>query len=453
MSQSTNMGDRVGEDIQALSRFVGAQRLAFHKLLKKYKKWTSSSDLGQRFQKEVLDQTNGFTKKDFEPLLQQWAEILAAVRAPFKAGTNWQSKRSEEPDRSVEGENSRWPKSAQCGPSQKLFRNGQRFKSNAKDLHSVCETGSNLDFDTALAVLPLGSTANKAVYWVHPDNLIQVHVILLQHTRLFKAKSDASSPSDTASATPSRSGSLNNYRGTSNNRADEETGLVICDDLQRFAIRQSSVTISDSENLIGNTSDKAAASIRYCSNGEVIAVIDTFGPTSKSIGEGPKYERAKLKRKAVRQLFSLDPRSSFLRKHSGKSGVSSIVADNELESAQKLEQMRTWFLDHEEVRPLVQLCMRRTRFVGLYNSEASGLWATVDKNVSMRRFPEEASISADDLLAASEDGPQGFEKFPHALMEIRYEGNIGTDIITLLDESHLVSMPQTPTLLPILIMT
>lgn len=436
-----------------MSRFVGVQRLAFQKLLKKYKKWTSSSDLGQRFQKEVLDQPNGFIRKDFEPLLQQWAEILAAVRAPFKVGTNWQPKPSEEPEHSVEGEYSRRSRSAQCGPSQEPFRNGHLSTSNAKDLHSVCETGSNLDFDTALAVLPLGSAANKAVYWVHPDNLIQVHIILLQHTRLLRAKNDASSPPDTASATSSRSGSINSRWGASNNRADEETGLIICDDLQRFATRQSGVTISDSENLLGNTSDKAAASIRYCSNGEVVAVIDTFDPTDNSTGKGPKYERAKCKRKAVRQLFSSDPRPSFLRKHSGQSVVTSNVADNELDSAQKLEQMRAWFLNHKDVRPLVQLYMRRTRFVGLSNSEASGLWATIDKNVSMRRFPEEASISADDLFAAGEEGILGFEKFPHALMEIRYEGKIATDIIASLDESHLVRVPHTPMLLSILIVT
>ncbi|KAI9873773.1 MAG: hypothetical protein M1830_010614, partial [Pleopsidium flavum] len=31
---------KAGEEIQSLSRFVGAQRLAFQKLLKKYNKWT-----------------------------------------------------------------------------------------------------------------------------------------------------------------------------------------------------------------------------------------------------------------------------------------------------------------------------------------------------------------------------------------------------------------------------
>ena len=82
---------RAGEEIQSLSRFVGAQRLAFQKLLKKYRKWTGSSELGNRFRKEILDRRTSFSKTDFEPLLAQWTEVLASVRAPFMKGINWPS--------------------------------------------------------------------------------------------------------------------------------------------------------------------------------------------------------------------------------------------------------------------------------------------------------------------------------------------------------------------------
>ncbi|KAI9822765.1 MAG: hypothetical protein M1832_002998 [Thelocarpon impressellum] len=76
---------RAGEEVRSLSRFIGAQRLAFHKLLKKYAKWTQSSSLLKRFLK-VLDQPASFSRRDLQPLVLQWTEVLAAVREPFKDG-------------------------------------------------------------------------------------------------------------------------------------------------------------------------------------------------------------------------------------------------------------------------------------------------------------------------------------------------------------------------------
>ncbi len=440
----TDVVQRVGEDIQALSRFVGVQRLAFHKLLKKYKKWTSSSNLGHRFQKEVLDRPTSFTNKDFEPLLAQWAEVLAAVRAPFKAGTNWQSRPSERLDGSVEADQSNSESVSRSKLNQDTYPQGslqncQDSTSSAKEIHIMCEKGSMLDFDTALAVLPLGHVAGKAVYWVHPDNLIQVHVILLQHTRLHRANNTATSPPNTSSSRSSRSGSLNSHWSAPSSRTDEESGVIICDDLQQFAERQSSATISDAENLPGSTSEKAAAHIRYCSTGEAVAVVSTEVELAQgSIDNRHKFERTRLKRKAIRQLFSTDPTLSFKRRQSGHSVASNVVADKESDTVQKFETIRTWFSGHREVKPLVQLYMRRTRFVGLGNSEEGGLWATMDKDVFVRRCSDEDLTSDDDFLTFGREGKSGVERFPYALLEIRCEGKTATDLVASLDESHLV---------------
>ena len=94
---------RCGEDIKSLQRFVDAQRMAFHKILKKYKvrvafellgtikhnkmltsfcqKWTGSRSLGERFNSEVLSSPKSFTKRDFETLLSQYNHLLANLRA------------------------------------------------------------------------------------------------------------------------------------------------------------------------------------------------------------------------------------------------------------------------------------------------------------------------------------------------------------------------------------
>lgn len=441
---SADIVPRVGDDIQALSRFVGAQRLAFQKLLKKYKKWTSSSDLGKRFRMEVLDQLTSFTRMDFDPLLAHWAEVLAAVRAPFQAGTNWQSRSAEKTQGSVEADrsgNKLLPNSKPSpGPNPHgPLQDDRGPTSSAKDIHSMCENGSNLDFDIALAVLPLGRTAGKAVYWVHPDNLIQVQVLLLQHTRLYKTGNTTPSPPNASSQRSSRSGSINSHWSTAASRADEETGVIICDELEQFARRQSSTTVSDSENLPGSASEKAAACIRYCSTGEAVAVVSILSePTDRSMPKKSRFEQAKLKKKAVRQLFSTDPSLSCKRRQSPQSVAGNDGAGKELDTGQDDEMIRAWFSVHSKVQPLVELYMRRTRFVGLGNSDAGGLWATIDKDVLVKRCTKEDLTGDAGPFTFIEEGETGCEKFPYALLEIRREGQTATDLIASLDGSHLV---------------
>lgn len=69
------------DDTRALQHFVGAQQVGFHKILKKYKKWTGTSFLAERFSDEILGNIKGFLKRDFRPLLQQASDLLAQIRA------------------------------------------------------------------------------------------------------------------------------------------------------------------------------------------------------------------------------------------------------------------------------------------------------------------------------------------------------------------------------------
>ncbi|KAI1140271.1 hypothetical protein F5Y05DRAFT_311497 [Hypoxylon sp. FL0543] len=73
--------DECGDDIEALSRFVNAQVIAFRKILKKYRKWTGSTTLGSRFKENVLNSPKSFTKRDFHPLRLQHQELLATLEA------------------------------------------------------------------------------------------------------------------------------------------------------------------------------------------------------------------------------------------------------------------------------------------------------------------------------------------------------------------------------------
>ncbi|CZT45000.1 uncharacterized protein RSE6_05268 [Rhynchosporium secalis] len=73
--------ERCGDDIANLQRFVKAQRVAFHKITKKYKKWTGSGTLGERFNEQVLGNPKSFVRRDFSPLLSQYQDLSVNLRS------------------------------------------------------------------------------------------------------------------------------------------------------------------------------------------------------------------------------------------------------------------------------------------------------------------------------------------------------------------------------------
>lgn len=416
-----NSKRRAGEDIQSLSRFVGAQRTAFQKLLKKYKKWTSSSELGVRFRAEVLDRPTSFSKRDFEPLLTQWTEVLAAVRAPFIDGGNWHpglrnSIDGSQPNLSLQ-------KKPLKSPTKQANQEFAGDANSVSELHSTWEEGSNIEIDTALAVLPLGRGATRAVYWIHPDNVVQVHVLLLQYTRLHKSNS-INSPESPSSSRSSPRPSFSNSSGRPASRTDEEVGVIVCDDLQRFSKIRSSETISIAEDCPGTVAEKAAASIRFSPSGEAVVVVDTdAGRPGHSANWNEKHllKKAKFKRKHVRQLFEASRVDRF-----GK------------DDGNDPKQVFEWLTQHQEVQPLVQLLFKRTRFVGLRNNQDRGVWATLDKDISMKICSSGSLASGKDLSTISEGGMTGSETFPHAILEVRVEGEAESKLVETLNSSYLV---------------
>ena len=419
---------RVGEEIQSLSRFVGAQRLAFQKLLKKYKKWTGSADLGDRFRREILDRPTSFSKKDFEPLLGQWTEVLAAVRAPFNNGVHWRSKSLQKNIQKTEMKARKSGQSYASSGSDNQGGRSQHWSHSVANLNTTWENGSDINRDTALSTVPLGRGGSKAVYWIHLDNIVQIHVLLLQYTRLQTQKDSITSPGGRSSSRSSPRGSFSAHTSRTPPGTDEETGVIICDDLQGFAKRRNSETVGEAEDVPGTISEKAAASIRYSSHGDVVIAIATDSDEAHSsvkCGREFRPRIATFKRKAVRQLFDISNASVSL--HNGD---------------QESDRIAAWIVQHPEVRPLVQMLFKRTRFVGLKNSNAGGIWVTLDKNVSSKRCSTERVISGEALHTHGEGGMTDSERFPHAILEVRTEGYAGADLMMALDESHLVSAYQ-----------
>ncbi|KKY22968.1 putative spx domain-containing protein [Diplodia seriata] len=208
---------RAGEEVRSLARFVGAQRLAFAKLLKKYKKWTHSDLLEQRFKQEVLSQPGTFSQADLAPLLNYWSDTLHAVRESYQAG-----KAPDTPRIALSDEDPVDP----AGSAD--------LKAVPSKIHAAAETANEVDLDTALATLPLGPSGARATYWVHTEQIVEIQILLLQTLRLFEgklAKSQPTSPFET----PKRRDSSERLDGL-NDRADD-VGAIFIDDSESVGSR------------------------------------------------------------------------------------------------------------------------------------------------------------------------------------------------------------------------
>ena len=368
------------------------------------------------------------------------------MRAPFAAGATW----TTEPTGLAERRGNQLQASS---TAQAAARNGavrpqggaskgvDKTITSTTQIHTISETGSDVDFDTALAVLPLGRTAGKAAYWVHPDNLVELHVLLLQHMSLRKTGNPSASASNPSSSKSSRKGSMNGRGNGSIGTSEEESFVIICDDLRRFAERQSGATVSESENVPGATSEAAAASIRYTSKSEAVVVVGISSDaiakkTSRSTRQS--VQKVKLKRKYLPLLFVPGKQSSDTLGNPASVSETDQVGDEILDPTHSFERVRKWLSHHEDVKPLINLQSRRARFVGLRNTDTSGVWGTLDHNVSMKKATFDQMKIADSSGDLLETSKEEREQFPHAVLEVRWEGEAYTSLVRALDQSHLV---------------
>lgn len=357
-----------------------------------------------------MDRPASFSKRDFGPLLTQWTDVLAAVRDSFDAGVHWQV------------------------DSPNVAASGNPPPRRETDRGDVvwCQRGSVNDFDAAFAVSHLvHGGGKKASYWVHSDNLVELHVLLLQYTRIrTSAESSSSRPSSTSSIASSGA--------TSSPKRGDQIGVFICDDLQWFAKSRSSATISESV-------EGAAASIRYSSLEEAVIVIEApcpynqtksqDGPTFPKPGHAYHVHKIKLKKKSLRHFFEPNTQSPPERSESHSSLGS---GNNEFPGRERIcNAVDIWHPQHRDVRPLVQTQMSRTRFVGLGNTRSAGVLATLDTEIQMRKCSSDAFRGKEDLFTFNPGGI-ATKTFPHAVLDIRYDGVEGAEIVAVLDRSHLV---------------
>jgi hypothetical protein len=396
---------RAGNEIQFLERFSSANRVGFTKLLKKYQKWTGNTALGRRFREEILDKDWTMTRKDFGALLLDYTNLLDLIRVSFESGAGTAGT-ADGKDSSLQG------------------RRKSNSTSATSQLNAVYRSGSDVEVDAAFATVPLGPKASHATYWVHNDNIMQLNIVLLQQLRARRCMTPISS----AEASPlpkSRQGSLHAITQPSPTDAKDYAGTIIYDSLRDFTSRRSNTTVEDIENYEGRALEEAMASIRYTpATGEAVVMVgngdNLVAPNSRT------KRKTKVKSKELPHLFGQTSTT-------GRKRLVGIGEDNADRS-----DVEQWIQAHkEELQPLAHLRCRRSRFEGRSNDSTKGIWAALDRDVS---FENMHSLEA----PSNEEHESSLKHFPHAILEIRWEGQKVPDIVKILDETHLVSSRATP---------
>ncbi|KAF2479855.1 hypothetical protein BDY17DRAFT_270648 [Neohortaea acidophila] len=362
---------KTGDEIKSLARFVATQRTAFRKLLKKYKKWTGSAELEARFHADVLASPNSFTHLDLGPLLDDYSDALQHIRSLYEA-------RLQNPD------------SRACVSSlpQELEQ------TSANQLRTAYGTGSKVELDTAIAAVPFDEAGSLATYFVHPDSIVELRVLLLQHFEHHKAHIRSDS---LTSSSPSRK--------TSNvNIAEPDSFMLVADQVERLAREQNAVTIDEREHLTGQRPQRAQAAIRWTTDEDAILTA-RHGRS--------KLETVPVQRKDVDMVF--EPASM------------PAAEAEEVRSAkrrQSVAAIRSKVQERSGMRALYTISTCRSRFVGINSGPNGVLLATLDTNIVMQK------------AGHNDDTPTS--TFPFAVLQIRQEGSSGTDLLSLLDHNHLV---------------
>ena len=216
----------ISDDIQSLTRFCATQKLAFKKILKKYKKWTSSSSLELRYTNEIAP--SGLLQYDYNTLLERLSDIMQSIE-------------------SLRGSRSSIAPPARSDNNETESAANEN-KSSAARLHQACHD-SGLDFDAKVETVPLGEAAGRARYWIHKDNLEEARVLLLRN---MKAKELEPGP--------------------------EVTHAVVFDNLQRYLQEEGAEPVGQSEALQGAIATKMALTLIWNDTEKATAVFSDMSP-------------------------------------------------------------------------------------------------------------------------------------------------------------------------------
>ncbi|CAZ79283.1 unnamed protein product [Tuber melanosporum] len=394
--------ERVSYEVQCLSRFVNVQRTGFLKLLKKYKKWTGSSHLLNRFL-PILKSPTAFHKVDFEKNVLELSNLLNAIRNGLDLPAAAPSPQIVTQPKRIRGAEQEDPQDRALSIETVLSQK------------AIATAEGRAYLDTALATSTLGdSCGGRATFWVHYDHLIELQVLLLKYLTL------QTSPAYNAPPTPpSRKDSIGTLW------KDDEIGVVLLDDLESFSDIQSSATVAEASKACSRT----AGQVRWCCrDSDAVVVVSNASALilNKIAGHEEEKLEVRMKRKQIEELLDTGSISS-------RADINHTTNEQGETGVEKLEE---WLAEHKNVTPLVKLLMKRIRFAE--TPEGGRVWALLDWDIKMTKVQQGTNW----LTRPEEDGPgfgsEGRREFPHAVLEVQWEGQRVPTFLHELETSHMV---------------
>jgi hypothetical protein len=237
-----------------------------------------------------------------------------------------------------------------------------------------------------------------------------LQVFLLKHLML-----QTSSPTASVAATPLAS---RRNSDTSLAARGESVGCVIVDDLNSFASVQNTSTIDQA----AKSAMRTAGRIQWCSR-DSEAVVTVSDQSGTILGEPRDAELLEVKMKKKQVECLLDP----------KAAIPSLREVGSMQQRRDMEKIRGWLKSHPGVTPLAKILSHRIRFSG---PVAGGqAWAFVDRDIKMISHSDDPS-----WVTSENEGSEGAKmiEFPHAVVEIQWDGKQTPAFIHELTQSHFV---------------
>lgn len=311
--------EEISDEVQNLARFAAVQKTAFRKLLKKYRKWTGSTNLQTRVDVEVFSSEKLRTDySDYQQHLTELSTILTEELAgPMLTGKTR--------DSSTERRNR--------VSTQSLKR------SSIGQINDATLRGP-LAFDAAVLTVPYGEAAGSAIYWIHPDNLDEARTLLLKYMR------DASTTSAPSRINSAISIASQKRPATLFNPPHDLTHSIFFDNAQRF--------VKDSSQ---SRPTRIALSAHWNQEPEAAVTLAGLSPTSAG------STILTIKNKDLPSALQRDSRP--------------ISFPNEVSA------IRNYLTEHRDVKPLAELSSVRSRYLGITNSADVASWATLDASITV----------------------------------------------------------------------
>ncbi|EXJ77424.1 hypothetical protein A1O3_09650 [Capronia epimyces CBS 606.96] len=360
--------EEIGDEIQNLARFAAVQRTAFRKILKKYRKWTGSTSLQTRLEVEVF--SSGKLRTDFSDYLRQLSEVKTILTQELAGPMLTGRSRENLPNRLQQEQTSTRAKKSAIAQIEGAL---------------LCDP---LAFDAAVLTEPYGEAAGSAFYWIHPDNLDEARMLLLRHMRDPAGSRPHSRRTSTASEDVRRKvASLSNANSALSH-------MALYDNAQRF--------IKDASH---SKPARIALSASWSRDPEAVVTLAGLSPTSSD---------------GTTVIFSRKELARALQRDSAASGISNEACT-----------VRNYLIEHRDIKPLAEVSLHRSRYVGMTNTAEVANWAMLDTAVT---------VAPVDISQLGEPQPQSHigYAFPYAVLHIRWEFARTPAVVRAFDESHLV---------------